>query len=130
MSQEGKPRMLRSYRELLVWQASMQLVAAVYRVARRFPRDERFALTSQLQRSVVSIPSNIAEGHARGTTGDYLRFVAFARGSLAEVETQLMLAEALGYVTSREIGPILSKADEIGRMLRALHDGLKRRLSA
>jgi four helix bundle protein len=119
-----------SYRDLKVWQAAMDLASAVYALSRRFPKEERFALTSQLQRSVVSVASNIAEGHARGSTRDYLRFVGIARGSLGETETQLMLAERFCYATTRETGPLLAKADEIGRMLRALQQALRRRASA
>ncbi|HEY1329806.1 MAG TPA: four helix bundle protein [Casimicrobiaceae bacterium] len=83
-------------------------------------------MTSQLRRSAVSIASNIAEGHERGTARDYLRFIAIARGSLAEVGTQPLLAERLAYVTTLDTSPLLGRADEIGRMLRAVR--LRRRV--
>ncbi|MFP5404572.1 MAG: four helix bundle protein, partial [Gammaproteobacteria bacterium] len=87
-----------SYRDLSVWQLAMQLTEAIYAATRTFPQSELYALANQLQRAAVSIPSNIAEGHARNTTRDYLRFVSIAMGSLAEVETQLELATRLNYL--------------------------------
>src|SRR6185295_7508902 len=87
-----------SYRDLIVWQSAMQLAEDTYKLCARFPRSERFGLGAQLQRCAVSVPLNIAEGQARGSTRDYLRFLSIARGSAAEVETQLLLAQRLGYV--------------------------------
>jgi four helix bundle protein len=107
----------------------MLLVKEVYELTRRFPIAERFGLAQQLQRSAISIPSNIAEGHARSRTGDYLRFLSIARGSLAEAETQLFLAEQLGFAEAKAISRISVKTDEIGRMLGALERSLYRRIS-
>jgi four helix bundle protein len=104
----------------------MLLVKDVYEMTRSFPSSERFGLAQQLQRSAISIPSNIAEGHARSRTGDYLRFVSIARGSLAETETQLYLAEQLGFAHGSAVSRLAIKADEIGRMLRALEQSLRR----
>lgn len=112
--------MLRSYRELKVWRKSFALCKLVYRLSQRFPADERFGLVAQLRRAAVSIPSNIAEGHSRDTTRDYLRFLWMAKGSLAEVETQLMLAKELRLAEEHEIDEALNMADEVGRMLRGL----------
>ena len=104
------------FRELIVWQRAMELVKAVYAVVRTFPADERHALTAQLRRAVVSIPSNIAEGNGRATTADYAHFLAIARGSLYETMTQLQIAVDLGYV--HKLMPELeSLLSEVGRML-------------
>jgi len=80
------------YRSLIVWQKSIALVRLVYQLTAQFPAEEKFGLTSQMRRAAVSIPSNIAEGQARRTTGDYIRFVSTAEGSLAELDTQLTIA--------------------------------------
>ena len=90
------------YRELEVWQMSMELCEHVYGLVRQFPSDERYALGDQLRRAAVSIPSNIAEGNGRDSKSDYARFLSIARGSLFEVQTQLELAERLNYVTVSE----------------------------
>jgi four helix bundle protein len=106
----------------------MDLVEEIYGVTRTFPNSERFALASQLQRSAVSVPSNIAEGHARSTTREYLRYVSIACGSLAETETHLMIAGRLHYVPSGEVDTMLERADKVGRVLRRLSQALKRKL--
>jgi four helix bundle protein len=118
-----------SYKDLKVWQMSMVLVEDVYQLTKQFPTSERFGLARELQRSAISIPSNIAEGHGRSRTGDYLRFVSIARGSLAETETQLCLAEQLGFAEASAVKSLAVKADAIGRMLRALERSLYRRIS-
>jgi len=111
---------IRHYRDLLVWQKAMAWVETVYDATRDWPADERFGLTSQIRRAAVSVPSNIAEGCARRATGDFIRFLGIARGSLAEAETQLMLAERLSYLSGSDIQPLLNSADEINRMLASL----------
>lgn len=102
----------------------MDLSEAVYRLVRSFPKAEEFRLTSQLLRAAVSIPANVAEGNARSSRRDYARFVSIARGSLAETETLLMLANRIGLAPAEEIDPILSEADRVGRMLNGLHRSL------
>ncbi|MEA2464931.1 MAG: hypothetical protein QOJ98_2678 [Acidobacteriota bacterium] len=102
----------------------MRLVRDVYAITARFPSEERFGLTSQLRRAVVSIPSNIAEGHERETTPDYIRFVAIAEGSLAEARTQLQIGCDLGYCSKPDIEPTLKEMREIKRMLNALRRSL------
>jgi len=87
----------RPHERLEVWRDAMSLVESVYRVTRQFPEDERFGLTTQLRRAAVSVPSNIAEGAARRSTMDYLRFLSIARGSLSELDTQLQIAQRLNY---------------------------------
>jgi four helix bundle protein len=95
----------------------MSLVLEVYRITKRFPQEERFGLTSQLRRAAVSVPSNIAEGHARTTRGEYKHFLSIARGSVAEVEVQLTLAEGLGYVQAPMLANAVDHCDAISRMI-------------
>ncbi len=98
----------------------MQLVKEIYAISREFPSDERFGLTSQIRRAAVSIPSNIAEGHERHTTPEFIRFVSQAEGSLAEVRTQLRIAGDLNYCSTETSQLALEEMDEIRRMLNAL----------
>jgi carbamoyl-phosphate synthase large subunit len=112
------------FRDLEVWQVSMALAKAVYALTARFPREERYGLSSQLQRAAVSIPSNIAEGHARATTRDYARFVSIALGSVAELETQLLLARAFEMGSDEASAETLQLCDRVGQMLRRLHQSL------
>jgi four helix bundle protein len=116
---------IRSYRDLDVWQFGMDIVVETYRVTRTFPADERFGLISQLRRAAVAIPSNIAEGRNRLGAAEFRRFIAIARGSVAEVETQLAVAVALGFIRADEIASLSSRLDELSKML----FGLYRRLS-
>ena len=120
--------MIKSYRDLQVWQEAVDLVELVYRASAAFPADERFGLTSQLRRSSVSIPSNIAEGHARPSTRDYLPFLGISLGSLAEMETQLLIAQRLEYIDDALLDRICQASDRIGRMLRAMMKSLQTRL--
>jgi four helix bundle protein len=106
------------YRNLIVWQKAMALIELVYDEIKKFPQEERFALSDQLRRSVVSIPSNIAEGNGRSTNKDYAHFLSIARGSLYETLTQLEIAQKLGYVSNIE--GVESVATEVGRMLGAM----------
>ena len=116
-----------SYRDLDVWQKAMDLVTACYEAAGRFPRKEEFGLGSQIRRAAVSIPSNIAEGHGRSSTGEYLHHLAIAHGSLMELETQLEIAHRLGYLTPTELREKLELAGELGRMMHGLIRRLKER---
>ena len=104
------------FKDLIVWQKSMELVKAVYALSKAFPADERYALTDQLRRAVVSIPSNIAEGSGRASNADYGHFLSIARGSLYETMTQLQVAVDLGYISviSSELDSLMT---EVGRML-------------
>ncbi len=117
---------IRSYRDLKVWKAGMMLVVDCYRLTARFPKVEMFGLTSQIRRSAVSIPANIAEGHGRLHRGDYLRSLSVAIGSLQEMETEVMLAGHLGYASASDARRIIQLADEVGRMLGALTRNLRR----
>jgi four helix bundle protein len=115
---------VQSYRDLRVWKTAVDLTLEVYRITEAFPPSERFGLTSQLRRAAISVASNIAEGHARSTRGEYRNFLSVARGSAIEVEVQLFLAEQIGYVES----PMLVKArgycDSISRMITKLKRAL------
>ena len=109
-----------SYRDLLVWQRSIQLSLSIYRLTAGFPKEELFGLTSQIRRAGVSVASNIAEGHGRLSTGEYKQFLGMARGSNAEVETQLVISRELGYGSPQTLNEAAGLADEVGRMLNAL----------
>ena len=113
-----------NYRNLRVWNAAIALALEVYRITESFPQAERFGLTSQLRRAVVSVASNIAEGHARTTRGEYKHFLSIGRGSVVEVEVQLTLAEQLGYVQSSVLANALDRCDAISRMITNLKRAL------
>ena len=102
---------LRNYQELIVWQKAMDLVIAVYQQTREFPREELYGLTNQLRRASVSIPSNIAEGQGRNTTGDFRQFLSIAYGSLQEVETQLLIAGRLHNLNAEQLDPLVLQRD-------------------
>ncbi len=113
------------YRELKVWQLGVDVAMEVYRVTEKFPQRELYGLVSQLRRASVSISSNIAEGHARTHTKDLMRFLEIARGSVAEVETQVIIAERLKYVSIEDYKKILSMLEEESRMLAGLRRSLR-----
>ncbi len=117
--------MLKNYKELQVWQKSYDLCLKIYRITSTFPKEERFGLTSQIRRSVVSIPSNIAEGYGRKTTADYSRMLYIAYGSTCELETQVLLAGDLGYIGTGDLDPAKQDISEIERMLKALIKSLE-----
>ena len=108
----------RSYKDLIAWQKAM--VTSTYRATAKFPKDELFGLTSQARRAAVSIPSNIAEGQGRLSENEFRHFLGLARGSLMELETQLQVAENLGYVAKEEVAGLLQSCGEVGRVLNGL----------
>ena len=110
----------KAFRDLQVWQRSMELAAAVYEMSKGFPREELYGITSQLRRSVVSIPSNIAEGSGRNGCGEFKQFLAIARGSNYEVQTQLELAKMFSLGSPQSIDKALMLSQEVGKMLYAL----------
>jgi four helix bundle protein len=114
---------MKHYKDLLVWQKAIAMVTQVYIVTRSFPREELYGLTSQIRRAAVSVPSNIAEGQARLTPGEFRQFLGVARGSLAELDTQLIIATNLGYLT--ETGSLFEQLAEVGRMLSGLLASLR-----
>ena len=115
-----------SYRDLRVWRNAMDLVFLVYERTRDFPKAELYGLTSQMRRSAVSIPSNIAEGKGRSTDRDRSLFFCHARGSLLELETQVLIAERLGYLTPSQSEALLSALGLLGQMLNALIQSLRK----
>ena len=123
-SDEPRPR---GYKDLIVWQKAMQLVKAIYLLTREFPSDERFGLISQMRRAAVSVASNIAEGQARHSTGEFIQFVSHAEGSVAELETQLLIAVDLGFCEQQAASPIFGLLLELRKMLNALRRKLQGR---
>jgi four helix bundle protein len=113
-----------SYRDLKVWQRSMKLVLSVYRLTGCFPKEELYGLVSQMRRAAVSVPSNIAEGKGRLTDRDRTHFYLQARGSLLELETQILIARELSYLAVTESEPLLESVAEIGRMLNGLVEAI------
>lgn len=115
----------RGYRDLVVWQKGMDLAQEIYLLTKHLPADEKFGLVSQMRRAAVSIPSNIAEGQARRTTGEFIQFISHAEGSVAELDTQLTLCQNLKLLTSTNCSPAANLLEELRRML----NGLRRKLS-
>jgi four helix bundle protein len=122
---EKEAAMGASFKDLVVWQRAIQLCAEIYRLSAQFPRSEQFGLCNQITRAAVSIPSNIAEGYGRATRGEYLQFLGHARGSTAELQTQLIIAETVGFVTPKTCEPATKLSAEVNRMLTALMNKLR-----
>src|SRR5579864_7466864 len=120
-----------SYKDLIAWQKGMELVTMIYDATDRFPPHEQFGLVSQLRRAAVSVPSNIAEGKAHYSNRDFVRFLRHARGSLAEIETQVLIAQQRKYLNTETATNLSQKIDELGRILSGLinslqeHDGTR-----
>jgi four helix bundle protein len=112
--------MVSGYQDLLVWQRSMNLVESVYRLTESFPSVEQWGLVSQMRRAAISVPSNIAEGYGRQATGEYRHHLSIARGSLLELETQILLSQRLKYLKPEDADSALKEIDEISRMLATL----------
>jgi four helix bundle protein len=117
---------VQSYRDLVVWKKSMTLVLDVYRSTQAFPKPETYGLVAQLRRAAVSIPSNIAEGQARLSTAEFKQSLGHARGSLMEVETQILISQELGYLERDQSEQLLSASAEVGRILNGLLNSLVR----
>lgn len=115
---------VRSYRDLVVWKKGMALAASVYRLTRQLPKHEEYRISGQMIRAATSVPANIAEGHGRGTRRDYAHFVSIAKGSLAELETFLLLVGDLELAPPAATDPVLAQAEEVGRMLTSLRGRL------
>ncbi len=122
-SEYSKPR---SYHDLLVWKKGISLAKAIYKLTAEFPPEEKFGLISQMRRAAVSVPSNIAEGQARNTTGEFVQFISHAEGSLAELDTQLILSIELGFTQSDKAKPCIDSVDELRRMLNGLRRKIQR----
>ncbi|HZL88247.1 MAG TPA: four helix bundle protein [Pirellulaceae bacterium] len=119
---------IRSFKDLIVWQRSIDLIDEIYRLTQRFPKSETYGLSSQIQRAAVSVAANIAEGNGRDSTKEYIHHLSFSLGSLAEVETYFVVCMRLGYASAQAVTPLEVKADEIGRMIRSLQKALRSKL--
>jgi four helix bundle protein len=119
------PGKIESYRDLELWQKAMELAVAVYRLSESFPSNEQYGLRAQVNRAAVSVPSNVAEGHGRSITREYLHHLAIAHGSLMELETQVELSVRLGFAKRTVADDVLNRAAECGRMLHGLMRRLK-----
>ena len=118
---------IRKYTELIAWQKAIRFVEDVYRVSGHFPKSEQYGLCSQIRRAVVSIASNIAEGQSRRSSREFVQHLSIAYGSLSEVETQLVIAERLQYLGSAQLGDMLDKAAEVGRLINGLSGSIERK---
>jgi four helix bundle protein len=118
---------LRGYRELVAWQTAMDLVEFVYVATRNWPKEELYSLTSQVRRAVVSVPSNIAEGQARALSKEFLYHLRIAYGSLSELETQIIVAQRLGYISHEVVERILAQSAEVSRLINGLSRSLLNR---
>ena len=130
MSDDLPKSEIRGFKDLEVWQVSMRLVRVCYDLTKGFPESERFGLTNQLRRSAVSVPSNIAEGHGRGSPKSFLQFLWIANGSLAELETQVLLAVDLQFVASDRAAESIELVRQVGRMLTGLRRSIEKSLQS
>ena len=116
---------MESYRELIMWQKAMDLVEEVYRLVKLLPREETYALSDQMRRAAISIPSNIAEGHGRNSEREFLRFLSIAQGSRAELDTQIEICIRLKYVDMEQVVTAQKLSNEVGKMLRKMMQNLR-----
>jgi four helix bundle protein len=112
--------MVKSFRDLVVWQRSMQMTLGIYKLTQGFPREEVYGLSSQIRRAAVAVPSNIAEGQGRLNTGEFRQFLGIARGSNCELQTQLEIARGLGYSKPAAIDEAQDLSNEVGKMINAI----------
>lgn len=124
MDTDANPPRLSSYRQLIAWQKAIDLVADIYQATESVPKSEIYGLTSQLRRSAVSIPSNIAEGQGRATRGEFVQFLGHARGSIFELETQITIVAKLNYISAETEQNLAAKATEVARILNGLMTSL------
>ncbi|GIW56878.1 MAG: four helix bundle protein [Nitrospiraceae bacterium] len=117
---------LRSYQDLDAWKEAMKLAEMCYALTQTFPKEELYGMTSQVRRSAVSVPANIAEGYGRENRGEYIQFLRISQGSLKELETHLLLACRVGLVLQEAVQPLLEQSDKLGRILRALIRSLQK----
>lgn len=117
--------MVKHYRDLLVWQKAMELAETCYDLTKSFPKEEMFCMVSQIRRAAISVPSNIAEGFGRGNDKEFSNYLRIARGSLSELETQLLLCKQVGLIKSDQLKSVMAISDETGRILRGLQKTVK-----
>lgn len=115
---------IKDFKDLFLWQRAMDLVVEVYDLVKKFPKEELFALSDQIRRAVISIPSNIAEGQGRNSSKEFIHFLSIAKGSKAELETQLLLCVRINYLKELEIEKAMSLVEEVGKMLHSLQKRL------
>jgi four helix bundle protein len=120
-----KPLKSRSFRDLDVWKLSIEFVKNIYQITNKFPKSELFGLASQLRRAAISLPSNIAEGQVRNSSKEFKQFLGVTRGSLAEVETQLIISNEINYLIGEDLSSLLIDLDVIRKMIKALSNSLK-----
>ena len=124
MNESSSQQAIRDYKDLHVWQKGMQLAKEIYLLTGKFPSEEKFGLVSQMRRAAVSIPSNIAEGQARNTTGEFVQSISHAEGSAAEVDTQLRLSIELGYYSANDLETVFRLLTDVQKMLKRLRYSL------
>lgn len=115
---------IKDFKDLILWQRAMNLVVEVYDLVKKLPKEEFFALSDQIRRAVISIPSNIAEGQGRNSSKEFIHFLSIAKGSKAELETQLLLCVRINYLKELEIEKAMSLVEEVGKMLNSLQKRL------
>lgn len=120
---------IKSYKDLIVWQKAIDLVTEIYSVSKTFPNEEKFGIVNQLNRAVVSIPANIAEGWGRESSKNYLQFLRISRGSLMEVETLILISKNLKYVDEEEFKLISNKIEEVGKILQGLIKSIQQKIT-
>ena len=120
----------KSFRDLTVWQKAIQLTISIYKLSGQFPESEKFGLTNQMRRAAVSVGSNIAEGYGRATIGEYIQFLGHARGSCSELETQIVIARALGFGKVERLDSAEQLCDDVGRLLGGLLKSLRAKQTA
>jgi four helix bundle protein len=124
MVESASPQPIKDYKDLHVWQKGMELAKQVYLLTSRFPAEEKFGLVSQMRRAAVSVPSNIAEGQARNTTGEFVQFLSHAEASAAELDTQLRLSIELGYCVMADLSEVFRLLTDVQKMLKRLRQSL------
>jgi four helix bundle protein len=124
VNESNSQQAIRDYKDLHVWQKGMQLAKEIYLLTGKFPSEEKFGLVSQMRRAAVSIPSNIAEGQARNTTGEFVQFISHAEDSAAEVDTQLRLSIELGYYSMNDLEAVFRLLTDVQKMLKRLRHSL------
>lgn len=117
---------IKTYKDLLVWQKSVELAVMTYKITADFPKNQQYSLVSQMERAAVSISSNIAEGAGRKGTKEFIQYISIAKGSLYELETQLIIASKVSFISEQILNSITVKIEEVGRMLNGLTNSLKK----
>jgi four helix bundle protein len=120
---------IRSYKDLIVWQKGIELVTSVYSISKTFPNEEKFGLINQLNRAVVSVPANIAEGWGRESSKNYLQFLRISRGSLMEVETLMIISKNFNYLDNTSFSTISDKIEETGKILQGLIKSIQQKIT-